>query len=131
MISELVYICHMQKVLYFLALFGYLNVLCYEVKYCTLAESIPVAASETLLEVVLDDVLHLDHNQDKEEYPVIKFDDYRILGSFFSVLPTILLVSWLLRRLYLLNDSIKHPVYYLRRLILPGYYTFLYRYRLF
>lgn len=121
----------MQKILYFLALFGYLNVLCYEVKYCTIAESVPVAASETFLEVVLEDVLDLDHNEDKEEFPVIKFDDYRILASMVSVLPVILFVSWLLRRLYLLNERIKHPVYFLRRLILPGYYTFLYRYRLF
>lgn len=119
----------MYKLLYFLAFFGYLNVLSYEVKYCNLFNLKPVAASETLLEVVLDDIFDLDHNEEKEILPEIMFDDYRILVLFLSIIPTILYFSWLLRRVYLSNDRIRHSIYYIKRLILPGYYTFLYRFR--
>lgn len=131
MISELVYLCAMQKVLYFLALFGYLNILCYEVRYCTLFDSTPVAASDTFLEVVLEDVLDLEHSHERETFPEIMFDDYRILHVIVGILPAVLFVLWLMRRFYLLNDRINHTVYYLKRLLLPGYYTFLYRFRLF
>ncbi len=114
--------------MYFMALFGYLNILCYEVKYCNLFDSKPVAASETILEVVLEDILELDHNHEKEKLPEIMFDDYRILVLLLSILPVILYFSWLLRRIYLINDRVIHSIYYVKRLILPGYYTFLYRY---
>lgn len=130
-ISQLDYLCRMRRVLYFLALFGYLNVLCYEVKYCTILDSMPIAASDTFLEVVFEDVLDLEHNHAKEEFPDIKFDDYRILSVIVGILPAVLFVLWLLRRLYLRNDKVKHSIYYVRRLIQPGYYTFLYRYGLF
>lgn len=119
----------MYKLLYFLALFGYLNVLCYEVKYYNLLESTPIASSETFLEVVLEDILSLEHNHEQEKLPEIMFDDYRILALALAVLPTVLYFSWLLRRIFAANDRIKHSIYYLRRLIFPGYYTFLYRYR--
>lgn len=118
----------MHRILYFLAFFGYLNVLCYEVKYCNLFDPVPVSSSETLLEVVLEDILDLDHNHENEKLPEIMFDDYRILAMFLGTLPVVLYFSWLLSRLYATSDKIKHRIYYLRRLIFPGYYTFLYRY---
>ncbi len=119
----------MYKLLYFLAFFGYLNALCYEVKYCYLFDNKPVAASETLLEVVLEDVLNMENNTSKEDFPDIMFDDYRILGLFLGLVPVVLYFSWLLRRFLIINEQVKHTIYYIRRLILPGYYTFLYRYR--
>jgi|GEM_PF-369953 len=119
----------MRKLLYFLAFFGYLNILCYEVKYCSLLDPIPVASSDTFLEVVFEDILELEHNHDKEKFPEIMFDDYRILIMILGVIPAIIYFSWLLRRLYVVNDKISHFIYYLRRSILPGYYTFLYRFR--
>lgn len=119
----------MYRLLYFMAFFGYLNILCYEVKYCNLADPIPIASSDTLLEVVLDDILDFDHNEDKEVLPEIMFDDYRILALSLGIIPVILYFSWLLRRLPVANDKIKHTIYYIKRLILPDYYTFLYRYR--
>jgi len=119
----------MYKLLYFLAFFGYLNILCYEVKYCNLKESIPIASNDTLLEVVFDDILDLEHNEEKEILPEIMYDDYRIMVNFISIMPIVLYFSWLLRRLLVANDTIKHTIYYVKRLILPDYYTFLYRYR--
>lgn len=123
------YLCDMYRLLYFLAFFGYLNIICYEVKYCNLLQPQPIASSDTLLEVVLDDILNLDQSDEKEKLPEFMFDDYRILVSALFFLPVILYFSWLLRRIYHLNDRISHVVYYFKRLIFPGYYTFLYRYR--
>ena len=119
----------MRKILYFLALFGYLNVLCYEVKYCNLLNLTPVSSSDTLLEVVLEDIFEMSHHTDKEDLPEIMFDDYRILVLFLGIIPAVLIVSWLLRKLLLSNEIIRHAIYFVRRSILPGYYTFLYRFR--
>jgi len=99
------------------------------VKYCNLFAYTPVASSETFLEIVLDDFFELPHNEDKEVLPEIIFDDYRILILFFSIIPLVLYFSWLLRKLIVKNDSIRHFIYFFKRLITPGYYTFLYRFR--
>lgn len=123
------YLWAMRKILYFLALFGYLNVLCYEVKYCNLLNLTPVSSSDTLLEVVLEDIFEMSHHTDKEDLPEIMFDDYRILVLLLGIIPAVLIVSWLLRKLLLSNEIIRHAIYFVRRSILPGYYTFLYRFR--
>ncbi|MDR2283587.1 MAG: hypothetical protein LBE37_10275 [Sphingobacterium sp.] len=119
----------MLRILHFLVLFGYLNVLCYEVQYCNMLDFRPVVSGETFLEVVLEEILDITDSEQQETVPQIFFDDYRILFLSLGVLPTILFVVWLLRKLFLFTKTIKHPRYESKRLCLPGYYTFLYRYR--
>ncbi len=119
----------MLRILHFLALFGYLNVLCYEVKYCNVLDFTPVASSETFLEVVLEEILDIAHPDQHENLPDIFFDDYRIIMLTLGVLPIILIFSWLVRRLFLFVKEVDHPDYISKTLCLPGYYTFLYRFR--
>ncbi|ERJ61033.1 hypothetical protein [Sphingobacterium paucimobilis] len=119
----------MLRILHFLALFGYLNVLCYEVKYCNIVDFKPVSSSETLLEVVLEEILDVTHPEQHENLPNIFFDDYRILMLILGVLPVILFFCWLVRKLFLFSKEIDHPAYVSKTLCLPGYYTFLYRFR--
>lgn len=121
----------MWRMVHFIALISYLNILCFEVKYCNSFHLQPMAAGETLIEVVLEDMLNLEHQDGEERVPEIMFDDYRIMVLALGIIPLVFYFTWLLRRGYAANDKVKHLIYYLKRLILPGYYTFLYRYRLF
>src|SRR5690606_6429409 len=121
----------MWRMVHFIALISYLNILCFEVKYCNSFHFQPMAAGETLIEVVLEDMLNLEHQDGEERVPEIMFDDYRIMVLALGIIPLVFYFTWLLRRVYAANDKVKHLIYYLKRLILPGYYTFLYRYRLF
>lgn len=119
----------MLRLLHFLALFGYLNVLCYEVKYCNIVDFMPVASSETFLEVVLEEVLDFSSSGQDKSLPHIFFDDYRILFLFLGIIPVVIFFTWLLRRLFRVVKEVSHPFYISKTLCLPGYYTFLYRYR--
>ncbi|WP_313259861.1 hypothetical protein [Sphingobacterium sp.] len=119
----------MFRLLHFLALFGYLNVLCLEVKSIDLFGSANVVANETLVEVVLEEVLNLTHPVNSEALPEIIFDDYRILSLFLGLIPLVFIFNWLISRLYRVKSTLKHPFYLSKTLCLPGYYQFLYRYR--
>ncbi|HLS37704.1 MAG TPA: hypothetical protein VK023_05480 [Sphingobacterium bovisgrunnientis] len=119
----------MMRLLHVIALLSYLNILCFEVKYCYAQNLETIAVGETFIEVVLEDVLNLHHNEEAEKVPEIMYDDYRIFALSLGLLPIVLYFSWILRRIFASNEQIKHTIYYLKRLILPGYYTFLYRYR--
>ncbi|MGB7528938.1 MULTISPECIES: hypothetical protein [Sphingobacterium] len=119
----------MFRLLHFLALFGYLNVLCLEVKSMDLFGSANIIASETLVEVVLEEVLDLSHADHSERLPEIIFDDYRIFSLFLGLIPLVLFFAWLVSRIYRVRSSINHPFYLSKTLCLPGYYQFLYRYR--
>ncbi|MCA5005073.1 hypothetical protein [Sphingobacterium bovistauri] len=119
----------MWRTIHLIVLLSYLNVLCFEVKYCNFLGQQPVALGETLIEVVLQDVLNLKQDTSTESVPEIMYDDYRIFNLIIGLIPLVLYFSWLLRRVFALNDQIKHVIYFFKRLILPGYYSFLYRYR--
>lgn len=119
----------MFKLLHFLALFGYLNILCFEVKFNNIIDFVPVEASETLLEVVLEEVLDLEHGPADEVLPELVFDEYTIFALALGVLPVVLIFSWLLRIHSSRIKEVKHPIYLSKTICLPGYYKFLYRYR--
>lgn len=87
-----------------------------------------IGVGETLIEVVLEDVLDLKQ-KDTENVPEIMYDDYRIFALSFGLLPLVIFFIRRLQRVLASNEQIKHPIYYIKRLILPGYYIFLYRYR--
>ncbi|MGJ1206417.1 hypothetical protein [Sphingobacterium lactis] len=119
----------MFRLMYFFALFGYLNILCYEVKSSDLFGFFPVESNETFVEVVLEEVLNMQHPQEGDVLPEIIFDDYRILSLFLGLIPLVLVFTWLIARLREQLTTIKHPLYLSKTLCLPGYYSFLYRYR--
>lgn len=119
----------MSRAVHFIALLSYLNILCFEVKYCYMQNFQAVGFGETLIEVVLEDVLDLKQHDNLESIPEIMFDEYRILTLAFGLLPLVFYFSRYFRRIISTNQQIKHIIYYIKRLILPGYYTFLYRYR--
>ena len=119
----------MIRLLHVITLLSYLNILCFEVKYCYAQDLETIVVGETFIEVVLEDVLNLHHNEEAEQVPKIMYDDYRIFTLALGLIPLVLYFSWILRRIYASNEPINHIIYYFKRLIFPGYYTFLYRYR--
>lgn len=113
-----------------LALFSYLNLLCFEVKFCVDSFDVaPIHSNESLIELVLENVLDVDHSELPESLPEIIFDDYRILALSIALLPVILFFAWLIRRALTVLNHRSHPLYLSKTICLPGYYTFLYRYR--
>lgn len=119
----------MRQVLYIVSLLAYLNILCYEVKYCSFFYSTPLESNETLLEFVFEEVLNLSHSDSQETIPTIIFDDYRILSLALAILPVVLFFSWLVRRIFPPLKDNEHPTYLSKTMCLPGYYNFLYRLR--
>lgn len=104
--------------------------LCFEVQSSDILWAFPVEASETLVEVVLEEVLDLEQNQSAEIFPNIIFDDYRADFPFTDIIPLILLISWLFASVIReLKTSVNNRFYLSRSLCRPGYYQFLYRYR--
>ncbi|MEJ5055076.1 hypothetical protein [Sphingobacterium sp. MYb382] len=116
----------MFKLLHFLALFGYLNLLSFEVKYADVAEMTPITATDSLLEVLFEDVLNFESHSEK--LPELMFDDYSNMVKTILLIPLFFILTWLCRKLLLFERIIKHPVYSFNRLPQPGYYTFLYRF---
>lgn len=120
----------MFRILHFLALFGYLNILCFEVRSSDIFGFLPVEASETLVEVVLEEVLDLEQHQSAEVLPTIFFDDYRTDVVLLDLIPLVLLITWLFTGLIIESKKTTSNRFYLSRSICrPGYYSFLYRYR--
>lgn len=121
----------MKLLLHFLALFSYLNILCFEVKYGSILDFRPVDSNETLIEVVLEEMLDMSLTDDHESIPEIIYDEYRILVLSLGLAAVVLFFNWLTRNLLLLYNAIKHPIYLSKTICLPGYYSFLFRYSLF
>lgn len=119
----------MFRLFHFLALFGYLNLLCFEVNSSCFFNSGEVKTNETFVEVLLEEVLNMKHADSDEPVPNIFFDDYRAMSLILGLLPAILIFSWLLVRVKELIKTQDHPFYLSKTLCLPGYYSFLYRYR--
>lgn len=119
----------MFRLLNFLALFGYLNILCFEVRSGDVFGFFPVEAGETFVEVVLEEVLDLDQAQNAI-LPAIVFDEYRTNVVLTDLIPLVLVIACLFCRLLIESKSTVNNRYYLSRNICrPGYYRFLYRYR--
>lgn len=117
------------KLFHFLALFGYLNMLCFEVRFDDLVYSTPVEANETFLELVFEEIFDVDHPEDNTVIPKIIYDEYQIFQSSVGLMPVVLIFAWLLCMVFLLSKV--NPPFNRRDKTRnrPGYYTFLYRYR--
>lgn len=116
----------MLRILHFLALFGYLNLLSFEVKYADFAEMTPITATDSLLEVLFEDVLNLESHTEK--LPEFMYDDYSNIAKIILLAPLFFVLNWLITNLLNIRTIIKHPVYSFNRLPQLGYYRFLSRF---
>ena len=105
--------------------------MCFEVKYGNALDLTPIESNETFIEVVLQEVLDLNHEDLPENLPEIIYDEYRISGLSLALIPAVLFFTWLVYDVLLRYKSLKHPIYLSKTICLPGYYSFLSRYRLF
>lgn len=121
----------MKQFLHFLALFSYLNILCFEVKYGNLIDLTPIESNETFVEVVLGKVFQVGQSEIPQHLPEIIYDEYRVSGFSIGLVAAVLLIAWFCAHVLLVTGSITHPVYSSRTQFLPGYYSFLTRYQLF
>lgn len=122
----------MLRILTFLAFFSYLNVLCFDVHTSGDRWGAPVASGEALVEVMLDDLLDLEQSQDVDLEPTAFFEDYRADQAEFDLMPIILVLGCVFGLLLQqVAKSNKPRFFYSSFIERPGYYNFLYRYRLF
>ena len=105
--------------------------MCFEVKYGCVLDLNPIESNETLIEVVLEEVLDLTHADTPEIIPEIIFDEYRILAFVIALAAAVFTMIWWLNTFALRERLLRHPIYLSKTGCLPGYYSFLSRYRLF
>lgn len=128
--APLVYLESMLlKLFHFLALFGYLNMLCFEVRVDDLVYLTPIETNETLLELVFEGIFDVDHPEDNTVIPEIIYDEYQIFQSSIGLMPVVLIFAWLLCVVFLLSKASPRSNRKDKTQNRPGYYTFLYRYR--
>ncbi|TDS14511.1 hypothetical protein [Sphingobacterium paludis] len=118
----------LHKLIHFLVLLSYLNILGYEA-----SANIPeieddyLLNGESLLEFVLDDVLDLPVNKETDDVE-IRYEEYRAIPYSDYILPIFVLILGTLFLFRPPTQDQKHPVYDAKkRQIIPGYYAFLYR----
>jgi len=121
----------MKQFLHFLALFGYLNILCFEVRYGNIIDLTPIESNETFIEIVLEKVFKFGQSEIPQHLPEIIYDEYRISDSAIGLAVVVFVVAWVCTHILLLTNSVTHPVYSSRTKFLPGYYSFLTRYQLY
>ncbi|WP_231390151.1 hypothetical protein [Sphingobacterium pedocola] len=110
-------------------LFGYLNMLCYEVRFDDFVNLNPIEANETLLELVFEEMFDLENPDASAAIPEIIYDEYQIIQFSLGVMPAELIFGWLLCMIFLLAKTT--PLFNRKDKTQnrPGYYSFLYRYR--
>lgn len=117
------------KLFHFLALFGYLNILVYEANHQSIHTNQAFFNGDTLIEFVLDDLLNIplkEHAQDID----VPFDEYRIFSSGAYILPILFfLTAFLFSVRFYTYIRTYHPYYGNKSNCLPGYYSFLFRYK--
>lgn len=119
----------LQKIIHYIVIFSYINILAYqpEAEGMSMRHDDSLLNGESLLEIVLDDVLSLPIDQDAADVEIL-YDDYRPLefqGLTLSLFTVVLFILFSFRQLAF---YIKHPVYHgKKRHIIPGYYRHLYR----
>lgn len=121
----------MKQFLHFLALFSYLNILCFEVRYGNIIDLTPIESNETFIEIVLEKVFKFGQSEIPQHLPEIIYDEYRISDSAIGLAVVVFVVAWVCTHILLLTNSVTHPVYSSRTKFLPGYYSFLTRYQLY
>jgi hypothetical protein len=121
----------MRQMLHFLALFSYLNILCFEVKYGDIFASQPIESNDTLIEYVLEHVLMDIPTEIPKQLPSIIYDEYRIFSICLLLAIATIVLCWLASKHFFDLKPRKHPVYISKTQCLSGYYRFLSRYQLF
>lgn len=117
------------KLFHFLALFGYLNILVYEAGCNTIQNGQSLFDGDSLIEFVLNDVLDIPVKQNNPDSEVM-YDDYRIFHSGIYVLPVLFLITaFFFGLLPFIIKKESHPLYRNKSICLPGYYSFLFRYK--
>lgn len=117
------------KLFHFLALFGYLNIMAYEASCNTVQNEHVLFDGDSLIEFVLNDILDMPLTKDSPDNEVM-FDEYRIFHPGIYVLPVIFLVAaFFFGLLSFVIKKEKHPFYQNKSICLPGYYSFLFRYK--
>ncbi|NQD69225.1 hypothetical protein HP439_00630 [Sphingobacterium shayense] len=119
------------KLVHYFVLLCYLNILAYEVGSGTApVVSSPILNGESILEFVLEDVLSIPI--DKSSDIQIRYDEYRVILNYFLLLPLFVLLVGFVFSTRLLGEKARHPVYDgKKRHIVPGYYKYLHRLKLY
>lgn len=122
------------KVLHFFALLSFLNMLTFDKsKHMELLFGANEVVTDTLVEFILEDIMDLDsYPVSDPEDPEIVYEDFRGIATNLNViLPVFFFFAGYIfskSDIYQCND---HPNYFSKMRCEPGYYTFLYRLRLF
>jgi len=116
------------KIIHSIVLLCYLNILVYQPEAgFAMRYDDSLLNGESLLEIVLDDVLALPIDKDAADVEIL-YDEYRSYEYQVFSLPFFVLVLAVLFSFRQLASYVKHPVYDgKKRRIIPGYYTHLYR----
>ncbi|TYR37014.1 hypothetical protein FXV77_07515 [Sphingobacterium phlebotomi] len=116
------------KIIHSIVLLCYLNILVYQPETgFAMRYDDSLLNGESLLEIVLDDVLALPIDKDATDVEIL-YDEYRSYEYQIFSLPFFVLVLAVLFSFKQLASYVKHPVYDgKKRRIIPSYYTHLYR----
>lgn len=119
----------LQKIIHYFVILSYINILVYqpEAEGTSMRYDDSLLNGESLLEIVLDDVLSLPIDQNAADVEIL-YDEYRSLEFQGLALSLFIVVLFVLFSFKQLACYIKHPVYHgKRRHIIPGYYRHLHR----
>jgi len=116
------------KIVHYVVLLCYLNILAYQPETgFAMRHDDSLLNGESLLEIVLDDVLALPIDKEAADVEIL-YDEYRSYESQGASLVLFVLVLAVLFSFKQLASYTKHPVYDgKKRHIIPGYYAHLYR----
>ena len=116
------------KIIHSIVLLCYLNILVYQPETeLAVRHDDSLLNGESLLEIVLDDVLALPIDKETSDVEIL-YEEYRAHEHQALSLSLFVLVLAVLFSFKQLASYVKHPVYDgKKRQIVPGYYTHLYR----
>lgn len=123
-----------KKILHILLLVSFLNMLTFDrSKHMELLFGSTEVVTDTLFELLLDDLMHLgDDAVDGLQDPEIVYEEFRNIGSNVNaILPIFYFFAGLVFSVRYIFQCRNHPGYVSKMLNAPGYYSFLYRLRLF
>lgn len=115
------------KFLHIVGLFAYLNIIVYEAGFNALSKD-TVLDGHSLVEYVVDDLLELPKTNIQDLK--IPNEEYRVVKASTPVLGVIaFLLCFFLHKQLRLGRIIEHPFYKAKSFCLPGYYSFLFRFK--
>ncbi|MEJ5960817.1 hypothetical protein [Pedobacter immunditicola] len=114
------------KLFHFLGLFAYLNIIVYEAGTNTV-NKYTMLDGGSLVEYFVDDLLDLPINE--AEDLEIQNEDYRRFQTGSHLITATILFCFFLPRRILRTPVIAHPFYRTKSFCLPGYYSFLFRFK--